>query len=145
MLSDTDEPLDVVDVPASTKLESILMGASGYVEAACNVGGKYSPTDLATLTGNSAKFLAKIVADLAAPEVLGRRFVEFPDYAKRLETAEGACKAVSEGTMIFGLQENIDAGILDDYVETPTDVEARQMITYQASPFFGRRANRSTW
>lgn len=108
------------------------------------VGGKYTPADLEALTGNMAKWLATIVADLAAPQVLGRRFVEFPEFQKRTDEANAVLAALSQGTMIFGLQEQIDAGRIDSEVETPQQVEARQMITYQARDFFGTRANRNT-
>lgn len=145
-LSDDDLATPISDgaVPTNPKLVAILQGASGKLEAAVMMGGKYTPTDLATLTGNSLSWMKSIVADLAAPKVLGRRFTEFPDFQKRLEEAEGVLVALSKGELIFGLQENVDAGILDSYVETPTDVEEREMITYQARQYFGRRANRST-
>lgn len=143
-LSDDDAPIDDSLVPTNTKLLAILRECSGKVEAASMLGGKYTPEDLGDLTGNMAQWLASIVADLAAPRVLGRRFVEFPDFHERLKEAEGVLVALSEGKLIFGLQENIDAGILDSEVETPQQVEDRQMITWQARSFFGRRANRST-
>lgn len=142
-LSDDDVPLDVSAVPTNAKLLAILQGSSGKLEAAALIGGKYTPTDLAALTAsNMAEWIADIVADLAAPKVLGRRFIEFPDYADRLKQAEGVLAALADGTAIFGLQEVIDAGVIDDEVETASIVEARNMITYQASRYFGRRANR---
>lgn len=143
-LSDDNEPLAEAAVPTNTKLLSILRECSGKLEAAAMMGGKYTPEDLGLLTGNMAQWLASIVADMAAPRVLGRRFVEFPDYAERLKEAEGVLVALSKGELLFGLQENIDAGLLDSEVETPQQVEDRQMITYQSRAFFGRRANRST-
>lgn len=141
-LSDTDTPLDVSAVPTDTKLAALLKGSSGKLEAAALLGGKYTPADLASLTGNMSEWIADIVADLTAPKVLGRRFMEFPEYAERLKEANGVLQALSEGRLIFGLQEVIDAGLIDDEVESASTVEARRMITFQASRYFGTRANR---
>ena len=141
-LSDNDVPLDESSVATNTKLVSLLKGSSGKLEAAALLGGKYTPTDLAALTGNMAEWIADIVADLAAPKVLGRRFIEFPDFAERLKEAEGVLSALAEGRLIFGLQEVIDAGVMDDTIESADVVEERNMITLQAGRYFGRRANR---
>lgn len=143
MLVDDDIPLDVSAVPANTKLIALLKGSSGKLEAAALLGGKYTPADLASLTGNMAEWIADIVADLTAPKVLGRRFIEFPDYAERLKEANGVLSALAKGEWIFGIQEVIDAGVIDDTIETASDVEARSMITFQAGRYFGRRANRN--
>lgn len=142
LIQDTDESLDVAQVTASARLEKLLMEASGQLEAAALLGGKYTPADLNALTGNMGQWIAGIVADLAAPKVIGRRFMEFGEFQKRLEQAGKVLEALADGRLIFGLQENIDAGMIDDHVETASDVEARKMITYQASKYFGTRANR---
>lgn len=134
--------MDLSLVATSTRLKTLLMESSGELEAAAFLGGKYTPADLQALTGNMAQWIARIVADLTAPKVLARRFVEFPDFEKRLERAEKVLEALANGETIFGLQEVIDAGVMGHYQEVPSDVEARNMITLQASRYFGTRANR---
>lgn len=142
-LSDTGDPIHEGAVSTNARLLSLLKGSSGKLEAATLLGGKYTTDDLAALTGNMAEWIADIVADLTAPKVLGRRFIEFPDYAERLKEAQGVLAALAKGEMIFGLQEIIDASVIDDNVESKLDVEARSMITYQSNRYFGRRANRN--
>lgn len=141
-LSDANAAVQEAQVATNTKLLAILKGASGKLEAAAMIGGKYSPADLASLTGNMQQWVADIVADIAAPRILGRRFIEFPEFAERTKEAEGVLAALAKGELIFGIQEVIDAGVMMDEVETSATVEARQMISYQASRYFGRRGNR---
>lgn len=144
-LPDTNADMDLLQVAASTRLKKLLMGSSGRLEAAALKGGKYTPADLALLTAcNMGEWIADIVADLAAPKVLGRRFMEFADYAARLKEATDVLSALADGEAIFGLQETIDAGVLNSQVETPAEVEARNMITLQADRYFGTRSNRRT-
>lgn len=140
-LSDDNVTIAPDQVPANAKLEKILLQASGKVEAATLLGKKYTLADLAALTGASKAFLQGLVADLAAPKVIGRRFTEFPDYVARLQEAEGVLSALAKGEIIFGLQDQIDAGIQDNQNETPTDVEKRALATWNARRMYGRRNN----
>lgn len=143
-LPDTNSAMDTRAVASSTRLNKLLMASSGRVEAAALMGGKYTVADLEALADtNMGEWLAGIVADLTAPQVLGRRFVAFPDFAERLREANAVLQALEEGKLIFGLQEVVDAGLMGHYQEVPSDVEARHMITYQMDKFFGVRANRN--
>jgi hypothetical protein len=138
-------------VEANPTFVQLLQGAAGKIEAVCLMGGKYSLTDLQTLANqsppsNQTIWLAQINADIAAPEILGRRFMEFPDFVKRAAEADGVLKALRDGEMIFGLLGQIDAGFLDPQHETPCTVDKRALATYTARRLFGRRNNRiSQW
>ena len=145
-LQDTTAPLDLGLITTNAKLLALLRGSSGKFEAAVLKGGKYTIADLTTLTAttnNMRDWIADIIADLTAPKLLGRRFIEFPDYKERLKEANDVLEALASGETIFGLQEVIDAGVLDSEVETPDIVERRNMITLQSSRYFGMRANRN--
>lgn len=144
-LPDTNADMDLLQVAASPRLKKLLMGSSGKFEAAVLKGGKYTLADLALLTAcNMGEWIADIVADLTAPKVLGRRFMEFADADERLKEAKDVLTELAEGNLIFGLQETIDAGHIDDHVETPAEVEQRNMITFQADRYLGTRSNRRT-
>lgn len=122
---------------------AVLQVASGELESAVLLGGRYTVEDLQALTGNQQQFIKKLVADLALWEFYSRR----PDITSQMppkcEQAKAIVNAIAQGEMIFGIQENIDAGHIQLTVETPADVENRNLITFQAERFFGRRANRS--
>lgn len=122
---------------------AILQGASGELESAVLLGGRYSVEDLQALTGNQAQFIKKLVADLALWEFYNRRPDLLSQMPPKCEQAKAIINAIAEGSMIFGLQENIDAGHLTLTVETPQDVVNRNLVTFQAERYFGRRANRS--
>src|ERR1041385_4516955 len=87
---DEDNPIEASQVPTNTKLLALLRGSSGKFEAAVFKGGKYTIGGLTTLTtgtSNMKDWIADIIADLTATKVLGRRFIEFPDYKERLKEA----------------------------------------------------------
>lgn len=146
LLPDTNASMDTAQVAASPRLNAMLAGSSGKFEAACIRGGKYTIEDLQILTAagsNVREFIADIVAELTAPKILGRRFMEFPDYRERLKEVNDIIVAIASGEQIFGLQEVIDAGRLDSQVESAADVIARNMVTMQAHRYFGIRVNQS--
>lgn len=120
-----------------------LLAASGKLESAVLAGGRYTPDDLAALTGSQAQFIKGLVADLSIWEFYKRRPDITTPIPPEYEEAKAVINAIADGTAIFGLQENIDAGHLQLTVETPANVEARNLITLQAERLFGRRANRS--
>lgn len=146
-LSDNDKRPTLPTILDSSSVEGnrlyvILMDASGEVESACLLGGRYTPADLAALTGNQAQFLKRLVTDLAIPMVYRRRpdlNTPVPDWCTQ---AKNILNALAAGDRIFGIQETIDATHAEIEVDSAADVEARQMPTYTASRFFGTRNNR---
>lgn len=123
-------------------LYEIMQGASGEVETAAMMGGKYTATDLQALTGNGAAFLRQLVADLCIWRCYQRR----PDWQMPVppaaEAARSMLNAIASGAAVFPLQENIDAGHLELTRDTPETVESRNPVGYLAHPLFGRRLNR---
>jgi hypothetical protein len=123
-------------------LQQMLQDASGEIEAACLVGGRYTVADLLVLNGNSSIFLAGIVAGLAYMKLMERR----PEYEipepKRVDQARKALEALSVGEAIFALQETSDAGRVEEDVETVADVDNRRMVSWHAARYLGLRANR---
>lgn len=122
---------------------AILKAASGYVEMACLNGGRYTPDDLAGLTGNQAQALKKIVANLALWDFYCRRPDPGMPEPPQCAEANRLLDAIASGEKIFGIQETIDAGHAELTIETPQDVVARNLITYQSERMLGRRANRT--
>lgn len=143
-LSDTGDRLTPDEVADSDLLWSLLAQASGEVESALMVGGKYTLADLQALTGNSRQLLVNIVVGLALENVFDRR----PDrqqpqvHGRKVERARERLQQLRQGERIFALQEQADAGRPDHEVETPAVVEARNLNTFIGRRFFGRRSNR---
>lgn len=128
--------------PEGQKLQKLLMGCSGLVESAAMMGGKYTPADLASLTGNQAELLKRIVCDLAIFDLYKRRPNPDSPIPAAYREAANWLSALEDGTTIFGLQEVIDSTHLRSEVESPGIVDQRRMWTREAAPYFGRRGNR---
>lgn len=148
LCSDTGTPVTEGALAANVNLLAALEDASGDVEAAALMGGRYSNADLAALItddGVGAAKLRRIVSDLAIAYLFERR--PSPDLDRQPQAVERALKfleLLASGERIFGFQEVMDDGVMDDIKETPAIVEARNLPTYIARRLFGRRANRTS-
>ncbi len=148
LVSDTGSRLggspnpNAATVAASPRLLTLLLVNSGRVEASCVKGQRYLPTDLQALTGVSKQYLVQIVCALT----MGDLFRARPDIGKPDETYQEACeslKALADGEQIFAFVETEAAGVMENQVNTPGDVENRFLTTVQMRRLFGRRNNES--
>jgi hypothetical protein len=137
-----EEPVSVAEFATNKKLLAALNGASGDVEAACLVGERYMPGDLAALNGNSLDFLRDIVAWLAFD-----RLTNIHPYAAdhpkhyRVQWAEDVLQKLRDGIRIFAFQEQAKAGITSDaHYLTQQDLLNRKNISVLARPYFGQRS-----
>lgn len=126
----------------------LLREASGEVEAAACTGQRYVVTDeqndLAELTGNSASFLAGMVAHLMYFRLWCRRpNMKVTDRPPILcEQALEFLEQLRLGERVFGILESHQAASLDLAKETPDTVTARKGVVVRAQRFFGIRTNR---
>lgn len=141
LVSDAETPVDAASLATDANLAAALLDATGDVEAAAMKGGRYSPADLAALTGAALGRLLRLVSRLAMVYLYERRPDKGP-LPEVYKVVQEQLELLRQGEMIFGTQESFDASREDDTVETSQDVEARNGTTYQASRFFGRRSNR---
>lgn len=115
-----------------------LLRASGEVEMACQVGKKYSPTDLSGLEGAAQAALQGLVADLAFWHLLKRRYpmVEPTEaYKSAMETLE----RLRLGERIFGTEENSDAGLPNTTFRTQQEIDDLNLNTTMGRRFWGKR------
>lgn len=136
------DDVDLDDLEVNEALLMSLRVASGWVEAAAFHAGTYTADDLAVLTGNGKALLGNLIAKLAIKNLLQFRAAEYDAYRNAIDEANEVLKSISEGVMIFGLQEAADAGVLDHEIETPAQIEALNLASVIAMPLFGRRTNR---
>jgi hypothetical protein len=125
-----------------TRLNRLLLSASGKVETACLVSNRYLPEDLAALTNSGAARLQKLVADLTFWELMQRK----QPTAARLENVPGALQAEEElerlrkGERVFGLVESGNAGLPS--ISDPDPSQMYSAPTQEASRFFGTHGQR---
>jgi len=123
-------------------LAAILLRASGIVEAACTVGKRYTPADLAVLTGASRQHLVALVAGLAMVELSERRWKlsNMAGNPPRDERAAAQLEKLRLGEHVFGLVENQEAAQRMDGVRLE-DVDPTEPpgIIERARRYFGNR------
>lgn len=132
-------------------MAAALLRASGEVELSCFRGGRYTPTDLADLTGASEAALKGLVCDLAFYHLANRRIPNASEMAGYKEAQE-LLKALRDGEIIFGLQESADAGVMGSvdvsqsasgYLVRPTDIARRRfgqrLDNHSSNPITGRQ------
>lgn len=141
LCSDTGTAVDADALAADANLAAALLDASGEVEAAAMKGARYTPSDLAALTGAAQARLFRLITRIA----LGLLYERRPDKGKPPESYQLALDQLQElrdGVMVFGTVETADAQTMEATTETTQDVEARNGITFISRRFFGRRSNR---
>jgi len=123
-------------------LLAALQAASGKVESACTVAARYSPDDLAALTGNSAQLLKTVITGLAIWEIFQRRPEKSAELPMRTKEAESYLDRIRLGERVFGIQEVMEAGNVTNRVMDEGRWQTLNLTTNQARRFFGTRANR---
>lgn len=125
-------------------LYEILKDASGELETAVLVGGRYSIADLQALTNNQLAYIGRIVADTAIGKCYQRRPDLFGPPPQQAQVAANVLNALASGERIFGLQDQIDASHMEMTTNQPEDVVQRNGMVVIAQEFFGVRGNRYT-
>jgi len=143
LATDNRVRLTPLQILTDTKVAATLLRASGEVEMSCYRGGRYTPTALAALTGASAAALKGLVCDLAYYHLAKRR-VPNPENSPGYKDAREMLVALTNGDLVFGLQQVADAGVMN-MVDTSTNRNGiYNRPTDIARRFFGRRMDDST-
>ncbi len=143
---DSQDPLRNTLTDSTTtegaRLLAILQDASGELETAALLGGRYTVADLQALTGNQVAYIRRITADLAIGRCFQRRPDLFGQPPNQTQVAQQVLNALASGDRIFGLQETIDASHLEMTTNTEANVLTRNSMVVAAQEYFGRRGNR---
>lgn len=126
LVSDNGDPVAESALSADTKLTAALSGASGEVNAALLVGGRYTVAQLEALTGDALAYLKDIVCELAMYRLHRRR----PDYdLKALEyytqLRETYLGMLRSGQDVFNIEAHILASLPE--VDGPTTLGLRDL------------------
>lgn len=145
LASDTGIPVPDGQLAASAVVLAVLRDASGDVEAAALVGEKYTAEDLALIVAtpcNARGKLYRIVSDIAWCYLMERRPAKDLPEPPSMKRSLAFLDALSMGTKIFGLVENVDAGHMTHQTTTAAEVEERRGTVVIAQRYFGRRSDR---
>lgn len=142
LVSDDGTRVASSSLSGNANLAAALLDASGEVEAAAMKGARYTPADLAALTGAGQARLYRLVTRLTLVYLYERR----PDGREKpsglLDDVTRQLQELRDGVMIFGTTETADAQVMEATTETAQDVVNRDGTVFQAGRYFGRRGNR---
>lgn len=131
---------------ANTRLNNILMAASGLVEMEAMAGRMYTAESLMALTGNAKKRLHKIIADLAVFDCYCRRDGADPpqNIILRYQEAVKVLDRLRLGDMIFPFLETEQAGLPSTQPITLSQMFNAGRPSLLMPRFFGQRLQERT-
>ncbi len=138
-----ETPLTRAQLLLDTNFLAAIRLASGIIETATLKGERYSPTDLAALTGSSLELLKWMVAKLTEGTLIQRRpnnGYTLPDAWQAITGVGGWLDQLAAGEKVFGFAETADAGLMKFGTIKEVDLIARQGAVTQARRLWGKRA-----
>lgn len=150
LVSDSGTPFTAGSLPTIPALQALLQEASGMVESAACVQGRYliTPTQndlqqIYTSNTNTAQTLIGLVCALAYFLIWDRRpewLTNSPDQIPaRVKLAMDMLDHIRDGEAVFGVLEIEEAGILSDVIESESQVLKRNGTVTVARALFGPR------
>jgi phage gp36-like protein len=138
LATDDREELDRAAVALHPNVLAALDDASGEIESALLAGGRYTASQLGSLTGNTLNHLKRITCAVAISLLLERRPSEryqelAAAYAK---VARGHLESLRRGENVFGLTEIVEAGTIDTQTITVEEVIGLNSLPTRMSRYF---------
>jgi phage gp36-like protein len=111
LISDSNEQLSANDQLTNPNVLAALAKASGDIDVNLMVSGRYSSTDLSTLTDNSLAYLKAMVCRIAMCYIMERKPMFKPEVVKAYrEWVDSYLKKLASGVNVFNLPAQISAG-----------------------------------
>ena len=143
LATDDRATLDRASVPGHVAVVAALNDASGEIDVALQAGGRYTPAQLSSLSGNSAYHLKRITCDIAMALLFRRRPNVRPDIAETLlKQSSEHLDRLRKGENVFGIPEVTDAGTLELATASTVQIEGLNLITERMRPYFPRTQQR---
>lgn len=134
---DAQNPLTRTQTLNSAIVAAALDSASGAIDAALQQGGRYSPSDLAALTGNSLAYLKHLTCEIAMAYLFSRKpnyMIE--RYKAALDLHDAYLERLRKGENVFNVTENIEAGTPDYVAPLVTQIENLNLIRDRTRRFY---------
>lgn len=140
LASDNDDQVSVFEIPTDPVIAVALEDASGLIEAALSVGGRYTASDLEGLTGNSLSHLIRVCCDIAMANLYARR----PGYNlekvdKFQQIADKHLERLRTGENIFNLEDHREAGTPSVGGPSTVDYQNLNLIRDRVSNYYPPR------
>jgi phage gp36-like protein len=141
LASDTGSP--AAGLANNPRVLAALEDASGRIDAALLVGGRYQPGDLEGLAGHSQAHLKRITCALAVGYLVQNRVARLDEGTKAMiEQAEQVLDLLRKGLNVFNLPQHQEAG--RSVVDGPTVAEriALNTLPVRVRHFYPRDSGR---
>lgn len=144
LATDGRESLDQHAVKLHPNVLTALADASGEVDVALIVGGRYTPNQLESLTGNSRSHLIKIVCRLAMNNLLSRRVGEqYADLAEKIsKQSREDLRALRSGENVFGIASIESASTISLETVSSVELDNLNLLPSRMSPYFPNNSQR---
>lgn len=140
LASDDGTRVSLTDLPTSANVLAALDSASGAIEAAIMAGNRYTPADLAGLTGNSAAYLVQITCDVAMAGLHSRRPTMHTDqYKAAIEVSDMHLERLREGVHVFDVAAVKEAGAASVTIPSVVSVQSQNLIRDRTRNFYPTR------
>lgn len=140
LVADDNTQVAAGSLPADAVLLKFLEDASGAIEAALLAGQRYAVADLTGLTGHAKEHLVRITCDLAMAYLLRRRAAYDPERAEaQHKLAERYLEQLRKGVNVFGLDEQIAAGVVEHVGLTTVDFQNLNLTRDRVLNYYPRR------
>lgn len=113
LVTDNRVDISVADLRVHPNFTTTLQSAAGMVETALLHGGRYKVSDLESLTGNAAAYLADLVSEVCFEHLLRRRSKSQEERDASLERVRKRLDLLASGKDVFGLTAHVDAGLME--------------------------------
>lgn len=144
LASDSGAEVAAGELATNSKILAALISASGAVEAALLVGGRYSVSDLTGLPTNAAGYLKQIVCDIAMAYLYARKpTYSSDDYKAALDLQETHLERLRKGQNIFNIDQVIDAGAPSVASPSVAEIQSQLLIRDRAYRYYPPRQSQS--
>lgn len=146
LATDDREQLGRLAVPSDPNVATALADASGEIDVNLIAGGRYTPAQLAALSGGSRSHLIRITCAVAMACLFERRPGMYTEMAEAIcKISRANLAALARGQNVFGIPELANgnaATIATDTVQS-IDIENLNLMPGRMSRFFPGTAQRT--
>jgi len=123
LVTESGTAVSAANLLSDAVLQAAIDSAAGAVDAALLQAGRYIPSDLQGLSGNSQAYLVHIVCEIAMAYLFARKpTYRTDDYEAQLKIHDLYLERLRRGENIFNIQKVVNAG-------TPTYEQPSVAIT----------------
>ena len=143
---DEGEQMDLADVATHPNVLTALEDASGEMDVNLIVGGRYTPAQLAGITGNSLSHRKRITCAVAMAALFERRPGLLTETSEAIaKTARGHLASLARGENVFGIVELENGAAANVSVETlhATEIDSLNLLPGRMSAYFPGTAQRT--